>query len=185
MNIRGIFLATSLAIAAAVTANMPERANAATEADLARDGDQALELLYRTNPVAASLAHKARAILVFPNIVKAGFVFGAAYGEGVLKLGGKVDSYYNSFTGSWGLQAGAQSYGYAVFLMSDKAVAYLHRSHGWEIGTGPTVVIVNEGVAKNFSSSTLRDDAYAFIFDQQGLMLGINIEGTKISRIRR
>jgi lipid-binding SYLF domain-containing protein len=69
--------------------------------------------------------------------------------------------------------------------MSDKAVKYLADSKGWEIGVGPTVVVVNEGVAKNLSSSTLKDDAYAFIFDQQGLMLGLSIEGTKITHIKR
>jgi lipid-binding SYLF domain-containing protein len=116
--------------------------------------------------------------------VKAGLVFGGAFGEGVLEANGRVDGYYNSVTASWGLQAGAQSYGYAVFLMTDKAVRYLHETHGWEIGTGPTVVVMDTGAAKNFSSSTLRDDAYALIFDQQGLMAGVNIEGTKISRIR-
>jgi len=122
---------------------------------------------------------------VFPSIVKAGFIFGGAYGEGELKEGGRVASYYNSFTGSWGLQAGAQSYGYAVFLMNQKAVDYLERSEGWEIGVGPTVVLVNEGVAKNLSTTSLKDDAYAFIFDQKGLMAGVSIEGTKVSKIKR
>ena len=161
-----------------------ERANAATATDLGRDADHALEMLYRTNPLAHDISRQARAVLVFPNIIKAGFVFGAGYGEGVLKEGPK-NEYYNSFSGSWGLQAGAQSYGYVVFLMSNRAVDYIHKSDGWEIGVGPTVVIVNEGVAKNLSTSTLKDDAYAFIFDQQGLMAGVSIEGTKISRIRR
>lgn len=91
----------------------------------------------------------------------------------------------NSVTGSFGFQAGVQSYGYAVFLMNDKAVNYLKTSKGWEIGVGPTVVIVNEGAAKNLSTSTLKDDAYAFIFSQQGLMAGVSIEGTKISKIQR
>jgi lipid-binding SYLF domain-containing protein len=99
--------------------------------------------------------------------------------------GGHVVDYYNSVTGSWGFQAGAQSYGYIVFLMTNKAVQYLNKSDGWEIGVGPTVVVVDEGVAKNLSTSTLKDDAYAFIFSQQGLMAGVSIEGTKISRIHR
>jgi lipid-binding SYLF domain-containing protein len=72
-----------------------------------------------------------------------------------------------------------------VFLMTEKAVNYLRETKGWEIGVGPTVVLVDEGVAKNLSSSTLKDDAYAFVFDQQGLMAGVSIEGTKISRIQR
>ena len=93
--------------------------------------------------------------------------------------------YYNSVAASWGWQAGAESYGYVVFLMSDKAVKYIHESHGWEIGVGPTVVAVNEGVAKNLSTTTLKGDAYSFIFNQQGLMASLSIEGTKISRIKR
>jgi len=160
-------------------------ANAATAEDLNRDANQALDSLYASNPLAADISKKAKAVLVFPNIVKAGLIFGAGYGEGVLMERSKIAGYYNSFTGSWGLQAGAQSYGYAVFLMTDNALQYLNKSHGWEIGVGPTVVIVNEGVAKNLSSSTLRDDAYAFIFGQQGLMAGVSLEGTKISHITR
>ncbi|MGO8920308.1 MAG: YSC84-related protein [Stellaceae bacterium] len=184
MNIRGFFVAISVAMAAMVSMSLRDHANAATAEDLRTDADHALQMLYRANPLAEELSKKARAVLVFPSIIKAGLIFGAAYGEGVLKQGSKVDGYYNSFTGSWGLQAGAQSYGYAVFLMTRKAESYIHRTHGWEIGVGPTVVIVNEGVAKNLSTSTLKDDAYAFIFDQEGLMLGISIEGTKISRIK-
>jgi lipid-binding SYLF domain-containing protein len=117
--------------------------------------------------------------------VKAGLVFGGSYGEGELIEGTTVIDYYNTVTGSWGLQAGAQSYGYAIFLMTDKAVTYLKDSKGWEIGVGPTVVVVDEGVAKNLSTSSLQDDAYAFIFSQQGLMAGISIEGTKVTKIER
>ena len=158
-------------------------AKAESSAQLNQDAVQALQLLCRTNPVAADLDQHARAVLIFPNIVKAGLVFGGAYGEGELLQGSKVDGYYNSVTGSWGLQAGAQSYGYIVFLMSGSAVKYIHDTQGLEIGVGPTVVVVDEGVAKNLSTSTLKDDAYAFIFNQQGLMAGVSIEGTKISRI--
>jgi len=160
-------------------------AGAATAADLNKDALQALQILYKSNPVAQSISEKAKEILVFPNIVKAGLVFGGAYGEGVLLKDSKPVDYYNSVTASFGWQAGAQSYGYVVFLMNDKAVKYLAKSKGWEVGVGPTVVVVNEGIAKNLSSTTMKDDAYAFIFDQQGLMASLSIEGTKISRIKR
>ena len=161
------------------------QANAATAEDLNRDAAQALQTLYKTNPVAESLSKSARAVLVFPKIVKAGLVFGGSYGEGVLTKGSTFAGYYNSVSASWGWQAGAESYGYVVFLMNNKAVKYLDKSKGWEIGVGPTVVVMDEGVAKNLSSTTLKDDAYAFIFDQQGLMASLSIEGTKISRIKR
>lgn len=161
------------------------QAVAASAEDLDKDAAQALQSLYKSNTVAESLSKKARAILIFPKIVKAGLVFGGSYGEGVLTRDGKATDYYNSVSASWGWQAGAESYGYVVFLMSEKAVKYLNTTKGWEIGVGPTVVVVNEGIAKNLSSSTLKNDAYAFIFDQQGLMASLSIEGTKISRIKR
>jgi lipid-binding SYLF domain-containing protein len=183
---RRSILAIGIAAAFACTAlGVAQRAGAATAADLDRSAAQSLEKLYHTHPIAADISHRAKAILVFPNIVKAGLVFGGSYGEGVLEEGSHVVDYYNSVSGSWGLQAGAESYGYAVFLMTDEALAYLNKSHGWEVGVGPTIVVVDEGVAKNLSTSTLKDSAYAFIFDQQGLMASLSIEGTKISRIKR
>ena len=176
-------LLAALGVMAMLTAPVP--AAAATSEDLDKDSAQALSNLVETNSLAAKLNGSAKAVLIFPNIVKAGLVFGGAYGEGVLKTGSKVEGYYNSVSGSWGLQAGAQSFGYVLFLMSDRVIDQLKDAHGWEIGVGPTVVVVDEGAAKNLSTSTLQDDAYAFIFNQQGLMAGISIEGTKVSRIQR
>ncbi|MBO6906047.1 MAG: lipid-binding SYLF domain-containing protein [Parvibaculum sp.] len=176
-----------LAVAAATMGSIATAgiAQADTAEDLNKQAAMALENLYETNAVAKDISEQVEAVLVFPNIVKAGLVFGGAYGEGVLQEDGEVSEYYNSVTGSWGLQAGAQSYGYAVFLMNDEAVDYLKETRGWEIGVGPTVVVVDEGAAKNLSTSTLKEDAYAFIFNQQGLMAGVSIEGTKITQIDR
>jgi lipid-binding SYLF domain-containing protein len=185
MNINRTLKFYVLALATLLSLGGLNNAYAATAEDLNKESAQALQTLYKSNPLAAEISKKSKAVLVFPNIVKAGLVFGGSYGEGVLLKNNKYTDYYNSVTASWGLQAGAQSYGYAVFLMTGKALKYLEDSHGWEIGVGPTVVVVTEGVAKNLSTSTLQDDAYAFIFDQQGLMLGLSIEGTKITRIKR
>lgn len=182
---RNTMIASALALATVLSLGLASAAQAASAEDLNRDSFQALNNLRQQNRLADDISRKARAILIFPNIVKAGLVFGGAYGEGTMLKGSRVADYYNSVSGSWGLQAGAQSYGYAVFLMNDKAVDYVEKSAGFEIGVGPTVVVVDEGVAKNLSTTTLRDDAYAFIFNQQGLMAGISIEGTKISRIDR
>ena len=184
-NLRRNFLTLIFAAASIVSMSVMNQASAATAEDLDKDSRQALQTLYKTEPVAETLSRTAKAVLVFPNIIKAGLVFGGSYGEGELIEGSKVVDYYNSVTGSWGLQAGAQSYGYAVFLMTDKAIQYVKDTKGWEIGVGPTVVVVDKGVAKNLSTSSLKDDAYAFIFSQQGLMAGVSIEGTKISKINR
>jgi lipid-binding SYLF domain-containing protein len=179
----GVFLAIFFAFG--LVAFLHGAAEAATAKELDRDGRQALAKLYKNNAVAESISQKAKAVLVFPNIVKAGLVFGGSYGEGVLISGGKTEAYYSSASASWGLQAGAQSYGYALFLMTDKAMEYVRKTKGWEVGVGPTVVIVDSGAAKNLSTSTLKDDAYGFIFGQQGLMAGISLEGSKVTKIKR
>ncbi|KCZ92943.1 YSC84-related protein [Hyphomonas johnsonii] len=151
--------------------------------DIDAQSRQALNKLTSENSAARAIAAKSSAVLIFPSIVKAGLGVGGAYGEGQMRHNGAVRDYYSTFTGSWGLQAGAQQYGYAVFLMNDAAVKYVEDSDGWEIGVGPTVVLVNAGVAENLSTSTLKEDAYAFIFDQKGLMAGVSIEGTKITKL--
>ena len=175
----------ALLVAMSLALLLPQAQAATSQDELIRDAREALATLRKINPTADVIAKSAKGVLVFPNIVKAGLVFGGSYGEGVLFVDGKVRGFYNSISASWGLQIGAQSYGYALFLMSDSALKYLEESQGWELGTGPTIAVVDEGLAKNLSSTTLRDDAYAFIFDQQGLMGGINIEGTKVTRIKQ
>ena len=183
ISIRSFFAATAIIALGAISGCASTATSASARAELSTDSSQAINKLIRENQAAAAISRQARAVLVFPSIVKAGLGLGGAYGEGELRRGGTTVDYYTSFTGSWGLQAGAQSYGYAVFLMNEDAIDYLQRSDGWEIGAGPTVVVVNRGVAENLSSSTLQDDAYAFIFDQKGLMAGVSIEGTKVSRV--
>jgi lipid-binding SYLF domain-containing protein len=182
---RTLHQALLMATSTLLLATAGGQARAASAEDLDRDAAQALHTLYQSRPVAEVLGKRAKAILVFPNVVKAGLVFGGSYGEGVLLRNQQPNEYYNSVSASWGWQAGAESYTYVVFLMTDKAVQYLAKTQGWEIGVGPSLVMVNEGLAKNLSTSTLKDDAYAFISDQQGLMASLSIEGTKISRIKR
>ncbi len=160
-------------------------ARAASAAGIDADVDAALIKLYEEQPVAKMLADKAVAILVFPNMVKAGFLVGAQYGEGALLKKGRTVGYYNSVAASYGLQAGAQSFGYVLFLMTPSAVHYLNRSGGWEIGVGPSVVVADEGVARTLTSTTLKSDVYAFIFDQKGLMAGLGLQGSKITKIKK
>lgn len=157
----------------------------ATAADLDKEAAASLAALYQANPSAEKVAKQAKAILVFPRMIKAGLVFGGGYGEGVLMVDGRSAAYYNSVTGSLGLQAGWERYAYALFLMNDKAMKHLERTKGWEIGVGPGVVVFHSGAARNLSTSTLRDDVYAFVYDQQGLMGTVSLEGTKISHIKR
>jgi lipid-binding SYLF domain-containing protein len=147
------------------------------------DVQAALQKLYASQPAAKRIGAQATAVLVFPNIVKAGFLIGGQYGTGALVQAGQIVGHYNSVAASYGLQAGAQTFGYALFLMNEKALAYLDQSDGWEIGVGPSIVIVDQGKAKTLTTTTLQDDVYASIFSQKGLMAGLGIQGSKITKV--
>lgn len=124
-------------------------AYAGSAAEIDRKVASGLETLYAGSPTAKDLSTVAKAVLVFPDIIK----------------------------------AGAQSFGYALFLMTDDAMNYLKNSDGWEIGVGPSVVVVDAGVARSLTTSTAKEDIYAFFFDQKGLMAGLGLQGSKITRI--
>ena len=152
---------------------------------LEADAEYALQMLYDTTPNAAEMGKNAKAVLIFPEVVKIGFMFAGGFGEGVLIKDGKVQGHYNTTSGSYGFQAGAHRYGYAVFLMTEDAVNYLDRSKGREIGAGPSITMMDVGRAKKISTTTINTDAYAVIFGQRGMMAGVGIEGSKISLIDR
>ena len=158
---------------------------AASKADLESASKSALNKLVADVPGASALNDKAVAVLVFPSITKAGFVVGGQFGEGVLWRKGKPVGYYNTAGASYGLQAGAQQYGYAMFFMNQKALDSLDSTQGFEVGVGPSVVVMDEGMAKNVTSGTLTEDIYAFVFSQKGLMAGVGIQGNKITKIEK
>jgi lipid-binding SYLF domain-containing protein len=185
MNILIRSLATIAALAAAATLALPQPALAASAAELNRDAQKALNELYAKNPGAKAIGKDAVAILVFPSVVKAGLGVGGQFGEGVLYRGGKPSAYYNTAGASVGLQAGAQKYGYALFFLSEDTLKYLDKSEGFEIGVGPSVVVADQGLAKSTTTTTVKSNVYAFIFDQKGAMYALGIQGNKITKIKK
>ena len=170
---------------AAGTFISPNPAQAASAAELNRDVKNGLEILYAKSPAAKTLGERAKGILVFPGIVKGGFLVGGQYGEGVLIKEGKAAGYYSTVQVSYGLQAGVQKYGYALFLMSDSALKWIDKSDGWEVGTGPTIVVMDEGASGSLTTTTAQSEIYAFFFDQKGLMGGLGLQGTKITKMKK
>ncbi len=162
----------------------PLAAIAADNAALERDARKAYQKLIATVPAAKSLSSTAVGILVFPKITKAGFVVGGQTGDGVLFRGGKAVGYYNTSGASYGMQAGAQQYGYAMFLMNEKALNSLTANEGFEVGVGPSIVVMDEGMGKTTTNKTATEDIYAFIFSQKGLMAGLGLQGNKITRMK-
>lgn len=182
LKFRSLISALTIAAAAAFVL-MPGSSIAGTAAEIDSDVDKALASLYGQMPEAKELGETSKAVLVFPRIIKGGLFFvGGSGGEGALRVNGKTDGYYSSIAVSYGLQLGVQWFGYAMFFRTDEALGYLDKSDGWEVGTAPSVVMVDKGAATGFSSSSLKDDIYVFFFEQKGLMAGLGLQGTKITK---
>ena len=178
--IRRNVLAFILATASILSAPIAYAGKAST---IDKDVDAAMTQLVKGSPKAKSLKKSAAAVLVFPKIVKAGFIVGGQYGEGALRVKGKTIGYYSIVAGSYGLQAGGQSFGYALFFMKQSALDYLRKSKGWSVGSGPSVVVLDKGAATSTTSTTITQDVVAIPFNQRGLMAGLGLEGSKISPI--
>ena len=174
------YFTTALSIMVLVICcNSSLRAQKAAELD--KNVDKALAKLLAESPAAKNLSKVAKGILVFPTVKKAGFMIGGQRGEGALRVGGKTTGYYTTTAASFGLQAGGQKFSYAMFLMTDGALQYLKSSDGWEVGVGPSIVVVDEGAARALTTSTAKESIYVFFFGQKGLMAGLGIQGSKIS----
>jgi len=175
-------LALGLVLLVALPA-APARAAAAAEIDA--KVELAYERLLRESATARAVAERAVGVLVFPDIVKAGFGIGGQYGEGALRRGGETVGYYNIAAASFGLQIGAQSFSEAIFFMTEEALEFLDQSEGFELGADANVALASEGLDLNVTSSTIQEPIIAFVFGQQGLMAGVTIEGSKITPIER
>ena len=165
---------------------MPLHVSADTAAEIDSDVDASLKLMYASTPLAKELEKEAKGILIFPDVLKAGLIIGGQYGKGALRINGKTAGYFNTIAASYGLQAGAQTFGYALFFMTDETLEYLNESAGWEIGVGPTIVVVDSDTASfasSFTTTSGKDNVYAIFFNQKGLMGGLGIQGSKVSRI--
>ncbi len=175
-----VFLASVIAVIGLIGTSL---AAAADSHLLEQDSRAALDKLYTDSPGAKALGDKARGILVFPNVVKAGFILGAQGGDGVLLVKNKLVAHYNTSAVSVGLQAGGQSFGYVLFFMSDAVLKNFQNSKNFQIGVGPNVVFIDAGAAKDINTLTAKADVYAIIFDQKGLMAGVGLQGSKITKL--
>ena len=144
-----------------------------------------LDKLVAENEGAAALYKEAVGAMVFPKVLKAGLTFGGQYGEGVLFEKDATTGYFNSISASFGLQAGVQHFGYVLLITNDTALDHVKHAQGWELGVGPSLVIADKGIGRALTTTTVRKDVYAFMFDQKGLMAGSGLQGTKVSPIFR
>ncbi|HET9067159.1 MAG TPA: lipid-binding SYLF domain-containing protein [Amaricoccus sp.] len=173
----------ALVLTAGAALGAAPEARAASASAIDARVDIALNQLLAESVTAQALAERALAVLVFPQVVKAGFGLGGQYGEGALRQDDATVGYYSIASASFGFQIGAQAYAEALFFMTPESLEYFRRSKGFEVGADANVAVVNQGVAVDATTSTITQPIVAIVFSQQGLMAGATLEGSKISRI--
>ena len=131
----------------------------------------------------AEFLKKAKAVLVFPDVIKGGFIVGGEYGKGALRSGGKTMGYYSIASASFGFQVGAQQYAIVMVFLTDEALVKFRDSKGWEAGVDGSVAIAEWGVGTDINTQNFKDPLVGFVLDNKGLMAGVSLEGSKISKI--
>lgn len=159
--------------------------HAASKVELDAEVAAAIQDFYKTVGASKALAKKAAGMLVFPSVIKGGFIVGAEYGEGALLVGGKTVAYYNTASASFGLQAGAQSKTMVVLFMTAPALEQFRRSEGWKAGVDGNIAVATLGAGGEMSSETAKEPIIGFIFGNKGLMADLSFAGTKMTRIRK
>lgn len=179
---RRVFLATALIALAACSSSDPDE-KSARRAEINNAADAAWSELIAENVAAKDLAKTAKGVAIFPDIIKGGLIVGGETGDGVLRVGGDTEAYYNVSSASIGLQVGGQSYSQVLMFLTEEALASFRGSSGWEAGVDGTVAVIDKGASGDLDTSNISDPVVAFIFGEEGLMGGVSIEGSKYTRL--
>lgn len=145
--------------------------------------DNALATLYQQEPGSRELVSRARAVLVFPAVLEAGFIIGASRGEGALRVGGKSVSFHRTTAGSIGLQAGAQSTAMFVLFMTEDALRRFQNSRGWTAGVDASVTMISVGASARMTTATAQQPVIGYVLSNSGLMAGVSIDGARVTRL--
>ena len=158
-------------------------ANSAIEIDI--KADSALQRFKDEVPGGKEFLKRAKGVLVFPSIIKAGFGIGGEYGEGALRIGGKTVEYYSTAAVSIGFQIGAQTKALVLVFLQNDALTNFRASNGWKAGVDGSVAVVEWGVGEDINTTDIKDPIVGFIFSNKGLMFNLTLEGSKFTKIIR
>jgi lipid-binding SYLF domain-containing protein len=174
-------LVAVIAVFSCAVATRPARAASAEAIDAKVEA--ALQRLYTDVSGSRRIVEIAKGILIFPNVVKAGFGVGGEYGTGSLRVDGRSAGYYSTTAASIGFQIGAQTKSIVICFMTDESLAEFRKRSGWEIGVDGSVAIIDVGVGGSLDTTAAGKPVVGFVFGQNGLMANISLEGAKITKI--
>lgn len=175
---------SALVIATTLACALAGAAQASTAKEIDAQVDAALVHLREQIPGSRSVLEKARGVLVFGGVVKAGFIVAGEGGEGALRIGGRSVGYYSIFSGSVGLQAGGQKRDIIMVFLEDEALKRFQKSSGWKIGGDGTLTLIDTGATGIIDSATLNQPVVGFVVGQTGLMAGVSLDGSKITPLK-
>jgi lipid-binding SYLF domain-containing protein len=194
MQRRNFMLKTTVALAfgglalagCTTTSGTPDNAstNMSKRQSIDASVDGTMSRLFQTVPGSRELVSKARGVLVFPSVIQAGFVVGGQYGEGSLKVGGSTVGYYSTVSGSFGLQAGAQSKAIIFLFMTQDSLDSFRNADGWSVGGDASVALVKVGANGAIDTNTATAPVQVFVLTNAGLMGDLSLQGTKVSRLK-
>jgi lipid-binding SYLF domain-containing protein len=153
------------------------------EIDIKVDG--ALERFHKEVEGSDQFLKKAKGVLIFPEVIKAGLGVGGEYGEGSLRINGSTVDYYNTAAASIGLQFGAQMKTVILVFLDAAALDKFRNSDGWEVGVDGSVALVEFGAGKDINSANINDPVVGFVISNKGLMYNLTLEGSKISKLKK
>ncbi|MBB5442491.1 MULTISPECIES: BPSL1445 family SYLF domain-containing lipoprotein [Paraburkholderia] len=168
------------------TGNTPDNAHvdASKRQSIDASVDGTLSKLFTTVPGSRELVSKARGVLVFPSVLQAGLIVGGQYGEGALRVGGATVGYYSTASGSFGLQAGAQSKAIIFLFMTQDSLDKFRNANGWSAGVDASVALVKIGANGAVDTTTATAPVQVFVLTNAGLMGDVSLQGTKVTRLK-
>jgi lipid-binding SYLF domain-containing protein len=174
-------LASLLAMAIALPVQI---SSAATPAEVNSKVGFAIERLYKEVPGSDGVIKKASGVLVFPGVVKAGFIIAGEGGQGALMVGGKIVAHYDIMSASVGFQGGAEKKDIIMAFMDADSLKKFRDSNGWKAGADGSVTLINVGANAKVDLTKINEPIVGFVVGQSGLMAGVSLDGSKISRAK-
>jgi len=168
-----------------VLAFLPSASFAASATEIDIGVEETLKEFQNKVPGGTKFLQRAKGVLVFPNIIKAGFWIGGEYGEGALRIQNRNISYYSTAAASIGLQAGAQSKSVVLVFMTEESLRRFQTFDGWKAGVDGSVALVEWGAGQDINTVDIHDPIVGFVFSNKGLMFNLTLEGSKFTRINK